>query len=62
MKSRIAVALKEIAVNPASGKKLTGLLAGEYSWRVGDYRVLYTIADETVYLETVGHRKDVYRR
>ncbi len=41
-------------------KKLQGQEA--YRLRVGDYRVLYTIADKTrvVMVYAVGHRRDVY--
>lgn len=32
--------------------------------RVGDYRIIYTVADEVllVVVVTVGHRRDVYER
>lgn len=37
---------------------------GTYRVRVGDYRILYDISDQTlmVLVLTVGHRGDVYRR
>ncbi|MGQ9506622.1 MAG: type II toxin-antitoxin system RelE family toxin [Candidatus Bathycorpusculaceae bacterium] len=31
-----------------------------YSLRIGDYRVLYQIKENKVFLLTVGHRKCVY--
>lgn len=40
-------------------------LSGREGWRirVGDYRVVYEIADktQTVTVQHVGHRRDVYR-
>lgn len=41
-----------------SGSDLT------YRIRVGNYRVIYEIHDETILIEVVkiGHRKDVYRK
>ncbi|MDP2931623.1 MAG: type II toxin-antitoxin system RelE/ParE family toxin [Chloroflexota bacterium] len=46
---------------PRGGKKLSG--REEYSLRVGDYRVLYTIDDEErfVIVFHVGHRREIYR-
>lgn len=34
-----------------------------YRFRVGQYRIIYSIQDEelTIWVVTVGHRKDVYR-
>lgn len=48
---------------PPGVKKLSGS-KGSYRIRVGDYRVLYSIADRvlTVVVVKVGNRRDVYRR
>lgn len=46
---------------PRGCEKLTG---GErYRIRQGDYRIVYSIADEllVVWIVKVGHRRDVYR-
>lgn len=47
---------------PYDGKKLVGNLSDFYRIRVGDYRIVYEIIDETVTVEVirVSHRKDVY--
>ena len=47
---------------PAGVEKLAGA-DGLYRVRVGDYRVVYTIADEVliVVVVRIGHRRDVYR-
>jgi len=45
------------------GKPLVGELAGLWSARRGDYRVVYEIDDEArvVLVHRVQHRRDVYR-
>ena len=47
---------------PPASRPLRGRPA--FRVRVGDYRVIYTIADDVllVVVVTVGHRRDVYER
>ena len=59
---RIKNALLKIKDNPGTGKRLTGDLDGEFSYRVGDYRIIYTVEGENIWVETVSHRRDVYKR
>ena len=40
---------------------LTGQFSGLRKFRVGDYRVIYTILEKTVLILRVRHQKDVYR-
>lgn len=61
LKPRIEEAITEIKQTPWEGKKLTGNLLGHYSWRVGRYRILYTIQGNNIFAETVRHRKESYR-
>lgn len=42
-------------------EKLHRDLAGLYKLRVGDYRVEYSIREDIVAIEAVGHRRDIYR-
>jgi mRNA-degrading endonuclease RelE of RelBE toxin-antitoxin system len=52
-----------LAENPQRvGKRLARELAGYWSARRGQYRVIYAIDDETttVTILTVNHRRDVY--
>jgi len=65
VRARIVAALEELRTDP----RPTGCmkLAGEDAlWRirVGQYRVVYKIADESLVLLVVrvAHRRDVYRR
>ena len=45
------------------GKALSYQKAGLWRYRVGDYRIICQIKDETVtvFILSVGHRKEVYR-
>lgn len=45
------------------GKPLVGNHAGEWRYRVGDYRLLAEIVDDeiVIYIVNIGHRRDVYR-
>ena len=46
VQTQIEEALREIYRNPSLGKKLLGELEGEYSHRVGRYRIIYFIDRE----------------
>ena len=56
-----AILLLETTPRPRKCKRLRS--RDEYRLRVGDYRVLYLIDDESRVIEVtaVGNRKDVYR-
>lgn len=54
---------EHLAKSPQTlGKLLTGQWGGLYSYRVGDYRVIYELhqQDIVIVIVRVGHRKDVY--
>ena len=63
-RQRVVDAISGLAAEPrpAGVKKLSGSTSS-YRLRVGDYRVLYTIADRvlSVIVVKVGNRRDVYR-
>lgn len=59
--SRVREALEKIAQEPLQGQRLSGALEGEFSRRVGAYRIIYAIEANRIFAETVGHRKAVYR-
>ena len=55
--------LREISIlktNPYVGKPLRGEWKGVFSLRIGDYRILYQIKGNEVFLLVAGHRKRVY--
>ena len=65
IRSRVAIRLDGLAANPRpSGCEKLGGVDNLYRARVGDYRVVYQVADEAliVLVVTIGHRSDVYRR
>ena len=54
-----------IADNPRrAGHRLHLELAGRFSARRGDFRVVYEVDDdsETITIQAIGHRSDIYRR
>ena len=62
IKERIRKAISRISEHPELGKPLTGLLSGRWSYRVGDWRILYKIrkSELVILVLTVGHRSSVY--
>lgn len=34
---------------------------GTYRFRIGDYRVVFDLEEETIVILAIGHRKDIYR-
>jgi mRNA interferase RelE/StbE len=64
IRSRVAIALRALAENPrpAGSRKLAGT---RHDWRVrvGDYRIIYEIADviRVVRVQRIRHRREVYR-
>lgn len=60
---RVAQAIAKLATDPHLGKRLKGELEEYWSYRVGDYRVVYYIRQKLVQVEIirVAHRREVYR-
>ncbi|NCN43161.1 MAG: type II toxin-antitoxin system mRNA interferase toxin, RelE/StbE family [Piscirickettsiaceae bacterium CG_4_9_14_3_um_filter_43_564] len=52
----------KLTTNPYAGKKLVGDLSPFYRLRVGDYRVIYEVVEQTIVINIIRmrHRKDVY--
>jgi addiction module RelE/StbE family toxin len=63
LKERIASALEFIAKEPLRGKPLQAEFKGCFSYRIGDYRVIYTFFKEKKYIDIIriDHRREVYR-
>ncbi len=62
---KIARCLELLQQNPRfhpNIKPLKGNYSGYYRFRVGDYRVIYSIDDEAmqVLVDAIAHRSDVY--
>jgi mRNA interferase RelE/StbE len=62
VKERVAKVIGRLSEHPELGKRLTGLLSDRWSYRVGDWRILYKIRKKevVVLVLTIGHRSDVY--
>jgi len=52
----------ELTRNPCIGKRLKGRYEGLYSFRVGDYRVVYELTGSEILILRIAHRKEVYRQ
>ncbi len=61
-KLRIRKAIEnKLVVNPVLyGEPLRGTLIPLWKLRVGDYRIVYGIQNETIYIHAIGHRKEIY--
>jgi len=62
IKKRLRNVLKRLANWPAvsGAKPLRGRLAGWFRLRSGDYRIRFRVEGDTVIVDKIGHRKDVY--
>jgi mRNA interferase RelE/StbE len=56
--------LEKLAEEPRLGKPLRGELTPFWSYRVGDYRIVYEIRDKdlVVLIVLLGHRREIYQR
>jgi mRNA interferase RelE/StbE len=64
LKSKIQRALEEIEINPFLGKPLKDKLAGLFSYRVTQYRIIYEIKQKEILVEVIdiAERKIVYQK
>ncbi len=64
VKERLRKALEDrLALNPVlAGRPLRQSLAGHRKMRVGDYRVIYRVAADAIFVLKIGHRKDAYAK
>jgi len=51
----------DLASHPGKDKALKGQFEGIFSYRVGDWRVLYSITGKTILVLRIAHRKESYR-
>ena len=52
---------EKLSKDPYLGEPLYGKFKGLYKYRVGDYRVIYAIEKNEVWILKIGHRKHIYR-
>ena len=57
-------ALNFLSQDPRQGKPLKGDLRGYWSFRVGIYRIIYSIHDQEIFVDVlrIHHRKEVYEK
>ena len=61
LQKRIFNALDRIKINPSRHvEKLVGL--PYYKLRVGDYRVIADINEDSIEITRIGHRKNIYKK
>ncbi len=64
IKSRIGdVLINVLAKDPFIGKALKAQLKGLFSYRVGDYRIIYSVVKNKLVIQVIKamHRREVYR-
>ena len=56
--------LERLAKNPALGNRLAAPLDGLWSYRVGDYRIVFQLRrrELVVLIVMIGHRRAIYER
>jgi len=52
----------ELSEKPDQFPELKGQFAGLRKYRVGNYRVIYAIIDDSVLILRIQHRKNVYKK
>ena len=40
---------------------LTGEFKGTFKLRIGDWRAVYTVEGETIVIQFIGHRREIYK-
>ncbi len=58
----LAALASELPQSADSCPELKGPFAGLRKFRVGNYRVIFTIVGDSVLVTRIGHRREVYRR
>jgi mRNA interferase RelE/StbE len=53
---------EDLGKTPLKYPTLTGKFTGLRKFRVGDYRIIYTVLNDTVLILRIAHRKDVYKK
>lgn len=61
-KKALALAIEDLKLDPYLGKPLEKDLQGKFSYRIGLYRIIYSIKhkDKIVQIISAGHRSVIY--
>ena len=62
VKDQIEAAIMRLVEHPELGKCLNGNLSGLWSYRSGNYRIIYKLfkSELKILIITLGYRRDVY--
>jgi mRNA interferase RelE/StbE len=61
-KKRVQKKIEEYATNPTlHAKKLISPRIGAYRWRAGDYRIVFDIVENKIFILRIGHRREIYK-
>jgi mRNA interferase RelE/StbE len=61
-KKRIGEKLKLFSSDPLNyAKKLINPKIGSYRFRIGNYRVIFDIVDDSIVILRMGHRSSIYK-
>ena len=52
----------ELSMQANDFPELKGQFAGLRKYRIGNYRIIYAIIDDSVLILRIKHRKDVYKK
>lgn len=52
---------RELVKKPEINPILKGPFAGLRKFRVGDYRIIYALIDNTILILRIGHRRAIYK-
>jgi len=52
---------QDLPGNADSMPELKGRFAGLRKYRIGEYRIIFTIIDQSILITRIRHRKEVYR-
>jgi len=64
IKGQLKAAVERIAATPEMGKRLVQELSGFWSYRSGDYRIIYRVlrSEIVVVIVAIGHRREIYKK
>lgn len=62
-KKALQIIEKILVMDPDVGRPLTGPYKGLWKYRIGDYRIIYSIEKDrlVIFVLRIQHRKDVYQ-
>ena len=54
--------VKELPSEAIKCPQLKGKFAGLRKYRIGNYRIIFALLEDTILIARISHRKDVYKR